>query len=108
VIAHEIPQEIGDFGILLHAGYARAKALLFNLLSALFAFFGAIATLAIGVQSSAIINFLVPFTAGGFIYIAGSDLLPELHRECGISKSVMQLIGITMGVIVMIALLALG
>jgi zinc and cadmium transporter len=108
VIAHEIPQEIGDFGILLHAGYGRLRALLFNFLSALAAVAGAIVTIIIGAKTAGIASLLVPFTAGGFIYIASSDIIPELHKECDVKKSVMQLIGIIIGIIVMIALLALG
>jgi len=107
VIAHEIPQEIGDFGILLHAGYTRARALLFNFLSALTAVLGAVLTVLIGTKVGDLTTILVPFTAGGFIYIAGSDLLPELNKECDPKKSVLQLIGILVGVIVMIALTAL-
>jgi len=108
VITHEIPQEVGDFGILLHAGYSKGKALFFNFLSALTAVLGAVITVLIGIKIGNITTILVPFTAGGFIYIASSDLLPELSRECDPGKSVLQLIGILIGVIVMIALLALG
>ena len=107
VIAHEIPQEVGDFGILLHAGYSKGKALFFNFLSALTAVLGAVITVLIGTKIGNLTTILVPFTAGGFIYIAGSDLLPELNKECDPRKSVLQLIGILVGVIVMIALLAL-
>ena len=79
VIFHEIPQEIGDFGVMLYGGLSRAKALLFNFLTALTAILGAV----IGIFLSGmepILGFLIPFAAGNFIYIAGTDLIPELHH----------------------------
>ncbi|MEK6916785.1 MAG: ZIP family metal transporter [Nanoarchaeota archaeon] len=107
VIFHEIPQEIGDFGIFLHAGLTKMKALAYNFISALTAVVGAIIVLAIGNNSATFIQFLIPLTAGGFIYIAASDLIPELHKETDIKKSAMQLLGILLGVVVMISLLFL-
>ena len=86
VILHEIPQEIGDFGILIHAGYSRAKALLFNLFSALTAVIGAVVILLINYNTESITQFLIPFTAGGFIYIATADLIPELKQIQGDSS----------------------
>lgn len=81
VILHEIPQEIGDFGVLLHAGFSRAKALFWNLISALSAVLGVTVVLVLGQVSESLAIWLVPFAAGGFIYIALSDLIPELHRK---------------------------
>ncbi len=104
VVFHEVPQEIGDFGILLHAGYSKAKALFFNFLSALTAVLGAVLTILIGSKLGGFTEFLVPFTAGGFLYIAGSDLIPELQKECAPSKSLFQLIALVLGVVVMLAL----
>lgn len=106
VLFHEIPQEIGDFGVLLHGGFNKAKALFYNFMSALAAMIGAIAVLMIGAKTQDITIFLLPFTAGGFIYIAGSDLIPELHKESHPERSVVQLIGIIMGVLVMLAFVA--
>jgi len=77
VAMHEIPQEIGDFAVLVHAGYAPAKALLMNLGSALTSLVGAAAVFLLGDAH----DFLVPFTAGAFVYIAASDLIPEIRRE---------------------------
>ena len=82
VTLHEIPQEIGDFGILVHAGYSKVKALFFNFLSALTAVLGALLVLWIGATSENFTVALLPFTAGGFIYIAAADLIPELKKEC--------------------------
>lgn len=105
VILHEIPQEIGDFGVLLHAGFSRKKALFFNFLSAMTAVFGATVALIIGSGTANMSNFLVPFAAGGFIYIAGSDLIPELHKETEPKKSAVQLLAFVAGIGVMMMLL---
>lgn len=81
VAAHEIPQEIGDFGILLHKGLRRKKVLLVNVLSALTALAGALITFWIGERIEPSIPILLSITAGFFIYIAASDLIPEIHHE---------------------------
>jgi zinc and cadmium transporter len=108
VILHEIPQEIGDFGVLIHAGYTREKALFFNFLSGVTALIGVIITLSLQVGVESITTVLVPFTAGGFIYIAGSDLIPELHRETSGKKSFLQFLGVMLGILVMLSLLFVG
>lgn len=108
VFLHEIPQEIGDFGILLHAGLTRGKAIFFNFLSALMAMVGAIFVLTIS-STQNILSIILPITAGGFIYIAGSDLMPELHREkCEAKGSLLQLIAILAGIAVMYLLKFIG
>lgn len=81
VVLHEIPQEIGDFGALIYGGFSRAKALLYNFLSALTAFVGAALVLVLSAYGSGVDLILVPFAAGGFIYIALADIIPELHRH---------------------------
>ncbi len=81
VIFHEIPQEIGDFGILIHGGLSVRKALICNLLSALAAFIGAALVFVVGPQIQNFSAYILPVTAGGFLYIAGSDLIPELHQH---------------------------
>lgn len=105
VLLHEIPQELGDFGVLLHAGFTKKKALIFNLLSALIAVVGAVVGLAIGSHSESVRLFLLPLAAGGFIYIAGTDLMPELHRDVceykSFSRSFLQLIVFIAGIIIM-------
>ncbi|MBI2208946.1 ZIP family metal transporter [Candidatus Woesearchaeota archaeon] len=106
VILHEIPQEISDFGVLLHGGFTKAKALFYNFLTALTAVLGAVVVLAIGSNAEGITAFLIPFTAGSFIYIAGSDLIPELHKDrFDWKSSLMQFAAIAFGVLVMYALL---
>lgn len=77
--AHEIPQELGDFGVLLHGGWTRGKALLFNVLSALTFLVGGVLAYAASFQFD--VTFLLPFAAGNFIYIGASDLVPEVTRE---------------------------
>lgn len=108
VILHEIPQEIGDYGVLVHGGFSKQKALLFNFLTALTAVLGAVVALVVSSYVSDIGDFLVPFAAGMFIYIAGSDLIPELHKEVEAKKSFIQLVWFLFGIGIMLLLLALG
>jgi len=102
VILHEIPQEIGDFGVLLHAGFSKRKALWVNYLTATTAVIGTILALFIGSKVSDLSNLIVSFAAGGFLYLAGSDLVPELHKENTISKSLVQFISILLGIGLMV------
>ncbi len=104
IMLHEIPQEIGDFGILIHAGYTRSKALLVNFLSALVAVLGAVVALLIGNTIEAFTPALIAIAAGSFIYIAGSDLVPELQKTSDVKKSIVQFIAIVIGVALMFAL----
>lgn len=104
VILHEVPQEIGDFGILLHAGFTKKRALLFNFLSALFAFLGCLTTFTLNQFVDHLSSFLIPLAAGGFIYIAGADLIPELQKECGPGKSFFQFLALVLGIILMFVL----
>lgn len=105
VILHEIPQEIGDFGVLLHSGYTKTKALWLNFLSALFAIAGAALALVLGSSTELFATWLIPFAAGGFIYIAMSDLIPELHKTKVAKHSAVQILGIVAGIGAMLLLL---
>jgi zinc and cadmium transporter len=107
VALHEIPQELGDFGILVHAGLPPRRALAVNLASAFIALLGAALTLAVSSGIPGLERVLVPLTAGGFIYIAATDLIPELHKEPEGRKSLLQLAGILAGVAIMGMLLLL-
>ncbi|HEX5774907.1 MAG TPA: ZIP family metal transporter [Candidatus Paceibacterota bacterium] len=107
VILHEIPQEIGDFGVLIHSGYSKAKALWLNFFSAIVAFAGAGVGLLLGSATESFAMLLIPIAAGGFIYIAMTDLIPELHKTKLVRHSVIQLIAILVGVAAMAGLLAL-
>ena len=104
VIAHEIPQEIGDFGVLLYAGYSRRRALLLNFLTALTAVLGALFAIIVGTSIQGFTDFIVPFTAGGFIYIATADLIPELKKETAVHKYLYQLLMIISGILIMLVL----
>jgi zinc and cadmium transporter len=104
VIMHEIPQEIGDFGVLLHAGFSKRRALLFNFFSASLAIVGALAAIFLNARIEGFSSLMLPLTAGGFIYIAGSDLIPELHKDKSPLRSVIQLVGMTAGTCMMVAL----
>lgn len=104
IALHEIPQEIGDFGLLLHAGYSRTKALLMNFLSALTAFAGIGIAFWLAQTSEALIPLIAAFTAGNFIYIALADLVPELHKTVGGKRSVAQFLVIIAGLGMMIGL----
>ena len=106
VAIHEIPQELGDFAIMLKSGLSARRALILNVCSALVAVAGAVLTLMIGTSDSAE-RILIPFSAGAFLYIANADLLPELHKEFETSKSLIQLAALVGGISVMIMLLAL-
>lgn len=104
VILHEIPQEIGDFGVLVHGGFKRTDALFYNFMSGLCAVIGVVVALILS-QTTAITSFLIPFAAGNFIYIACTDLLPELHKSVRIRESVGQLFMFLLGIGIMVALL---
>lgn len=97
VLFHEIPQEIGDFGVLIYGGLSKRKALTYNFVSALTAILGAIAVYSLAYLQS-IQALLVPFAAGGFIYIAATDLMPELHKKSRAAESVVQLVMIVLGI----------
>lgn len=100
ILVHEIPQEISDFGLLLHSGYSRLEALTVNILSAVTAIIGGVIGLAL-VESVALAGpALLALTAGGFIYIATADLAPELHKTVSARKSLIQLAMIAVGVAV--------
>jgi len=104
IVLHEIPQEMGDFGILIYGGLSVKKALMFNFLSALTAIIGTVLSLVIGPHVQGYTTALIPITAGGFIYIAGTDLLPELHRDVKISRSLLQFALVVLGIGIMAVL----
>lgn len=102
VILHEIPEEISDFGIFLHYGLSVKKALFYNFLSALTSLLGVIFVFFVNLNIDSFSNFLIPITAGGFIYLAATDLIPELHRhDPKIKESLVQLIFVILGICLM-------
>ena len=81
VALHEIPQEIGDFAVLIYGGFSRSKALFYNFLSASVAVIGAAVGFYFANHLVGFSGILLPIAAGGFIYIAACDLIPELHKQ---------------------------
>lgn len=107
VVFHEIPQEIGDFGVLLHGGFSTKEALSLNLVTAGSAIAGVLLVFVLGNWISSLTVWLIPFAAGVFLYIAGSGLIPELHKEVEWKKSAVQLVCFVLGIGVMVLLLGL-
>lgn len=107
IILHEIPQEIGDFGVLIHSGYSTKRALFLNFISSITALSGTIIALIIGNSIEIITLWLIPIAAGGFIYIAMTDLIPEIHKTKHWPHSILQFAFILIGIVAMILLLAL-
>ncbi len=98
VIFHEIPQELGDFGILIYGGFSRKRALFFNFISALAAMVGALLGYFIGGSQSGFSSIILPLTAGGFIYISASDLIPEIHKESDLKRSTLAFLAFLCGI----------
>ncbi|MFA6887913.1 MAG: ZIP family metal transporter [Candidatus Woesearchaeota archaeon] len=98
VIFHEIPQEMADFGILLYGGLSKTRAIIFNFLSATAAIIGAITGIMFTEHIQGFSAMIIPFAAGNFLYIAASNLVPELHKHCKISETIMHIIAIAAGV----------
>lgn len=101
IIFHEIPQEIGDFAILLKSGFSKRKALVYNFLSALTAFIGAGLVFFAANLFQGLHSIILPFAAGGFIYIATADLIPEIHKEQKPGKFFFQIILLSLGIALM-------
>ncbi|MFH1056118.1 MAG: ZIP family metal transporter [Candidatus Altiarchaeota archaeon] len=102
IIAHEIPQELGNFGVLLHAGMDKYKALLYNFLAQLTCVLGGL--LGYFLPLEGLTALLLPFAAGGFIYISASDLIPQLHKESDPQKSMTAFLTFLVGVAFMLAM----
>ncbi len=108
VALHEIPQEIGDFGVLIHGGFSKKRALILNFGSAMVSVIGVIVALMVAGRIDNLLLILLPFAAGGFIYIAGSDLIPELnHYHISLKSSFWQLVMFILGMAVMFGLILL-
>ena len=104
IAAHEIPQEIGDFGVLVYGGFAKKKALVLNFVVALTIVFGGIVGYFISKSTEQAVPFLLPFAAGGFIYIAATDLVPEIRKEVDIKKSMATIFVFVLGIVIMWAI----
>jgi zinc and cadmium transporter len=99
--AHEVPQELGDFGVLVHGGWERRKALLYNMLSALTFLLGGLIAYAASFRLD--VTFLVPFAAGNFIYIGAADLIPEVKAHADARSNVVHFAAFVIGVVLMLA-----
>ena len=98
VALHEIPQEIGDFGVLIYGGFKKIKALFLNFLSGILAVIGGIVGFLISEKIGQSIIFLLPFAAGNFIYIASSDLIPEIKHKESFKKSIIYFFVFLLGI----------
>lgn len=101
IALHEIPQEVGDFGVLLYSGYEKKKALLYNYLVASTVILGGLVGFFFNFIIGGIMPYLLPFAAGGFIYISASDLIPEIRKERDIKKSMISLSIFILGLLFM-------
>jgi zinc and cadmium transporter len=102
VAAHEIPQELGDFAILLHSGYSRGKAFFYNLLSSVTTVFGGLLVWLGLSQSSPALPYLTAIAAASFLYIAVADLIPGMHKKTGFRDSALQLTLICLGILAIV------
>jgi zinc and cadmium transporter len=108
IIAHEIPQEIGDFIVLLNAGFTRTRAYMFNLLCSLMAVAGGLLGYFTLDRASGLIPYVLVFAASGFIYIAVSDLMPQMQRRATVRESIPQVLLIGLGVVIVLFLTRQG
>ena len=93
--AHEVPQELGDFGVLVHGGWSRRRALIFNVLSGLTFLLGGLVTYALSFQMD--VSWLIPFAAGNFLYIGASDLVPEVNKHHDLRANAVHLMAFVLG-----------
>jgi zinc and cadmium transporter len=100
VIAHEVPQEIGDFAVLLHSGYSRGRALLYNVLSSLTTIIGGVVAFFLLSYALAAVPYVLAVAASSFIYIAVADLIPGLHRRPALNATFQQVLLIGLGIAV--------
>ena len=101
IAAHEIPQEIGDFGVLIYGGFKKKKAIILNFIVALSIVIGGLIGYFISKSVESAVTFLLPFAAGGFIYIAATDLIPEIKKELDFKKYMATLIVFIIGILIM-------
>ena len=104
ILAHEIPQELGNFAVLVYSGFGKTKALLYNFLAQLTCVAGGVVGFFLSSKVQGVIPFILPFAAGGFIYIAASDLVPELHKEPKLNKLLFSFAFFLLGIVVMVGM----
>lgn len=100
--AHEIPQELGDFGVLIHGGWSKRRALIFNFLSGLTFLLGGL--FAYGLSFKVDVSLLIPFAAGNFLYIGAADLIPEVnkHHEVSIKNNIITFVSFILGLLLLL------
>jgi len=108
MVLHEIPQEIGDYAVLVHAGYSRTRALMLNLVTALSAVLGGAVGYYFGASSASFEAALLPIAAGGFLYIAAADLLPELRSDKSVNAIARSFAMFILGIAFMWAIKLIG
>lgn len=101
-VFHEIPQELGDFAALVHSGWEKKKALLYNFLSSLTFIIGGLITYFL--SSKIDVSFLIPFAAGNFIYIGATDLIPEVNKQTSIKSNIIHFLFFAIGIMLMFVL----
>jgi zinc and cadmium transporter len=104
IVAHEIPQEIGDFIVLLNAGFSRKRAYMYNLISSLLAVIGGVVGYVALDRATDWIPYVLVFASSGFIYIAVSDLMPQMQRRATLRDTIPQVVLIAVGVAVVLFL----
>lgn len=107
IILHEVPQELSDIALLLHSGFSRGRAILWNTLSSCAAILGAVVAIVFAQWAEGIEFILLPIAAGNFLYIATTDLIPELHKETRLTKSLQQLALLVLGIALMAGLISM-
>jgi zinc and cadmium transporter len=99
-VAHELPQELGDFGVLIHGGWSKRSALAFNVLSSLTFLLGGLIAYTLSFNFD--ISFLLPFAAGNFIYIGATDLVPEVNKHTGLNNNLIHFAAFLGGVLIIL------
>ena len=98
--AHEVPQELGDFSVLVHGGWSKRRALLFNVLSGLTFLLGGL--VAYGLSFQIDVSWLIPFAAGNFLYIGASDLVPEVNKHHDLKRNAVHLLAFVLGLVLLL------
>ncbi|MDD5501879.1 MAG: ZIP family metal transporter [Candidatus Thermoplasmatota archaeon] len=104
ILGHELPQELGNFGILVYGGYSKQKALAYNAMAQFTCVIGGVLGYALSYYTQQASAYLLPFAAGGFLYIAASDLIPEMHKEPDLKKVMINFAVFCVGLAFMIAI----
>jgi len=102
IVFHEIPQEIGDFGVLVYGGFKKSKALIYNFITALTCVVGAAIGLPLSEHVDKFSVYILPMVAGGFIYVAACDLIPEVHKQRSLKRSTFSLFAFLCGILFII------